>query len=67
MEKNMKAESKSEHEARNRAARVLAGSGASAEQFGEPRGYALKWDGPALPEDREVEEGGSNSLAQQAL
>jgi len=53
--------------ARKRALRVLAGSGASAEQFGEPRGYALDWDGPSLPEDKEVEEGGSTSLAQHAL
>jgi hypothetical protein len=67
METNMKAESQREHEARTRAARVLAGSGASAEQFGEPRGYALNWDGPALPEDREVEEAGSDSLALRAL
>jgi hypothetical protein len=60
-------ESTQDDMARKRALRVLAGSGASAEQFGEPRGYALEWDGTSLPEDKEVEEGGSTSLAQRAL
>ncbi len=60
-------ESTQEEAARKRALKVLAGSGASAELFGEPRGYALEWDGSSLPEDKEVEEGGSNSRAQRAL
>jgi hypothetical protein len=60
-------ESTQDEVARKRALRVLAGSGASAEQFGEPRGYALEWDGPSLPEDKEVEEGGSTSPAERAL
>jgi hypothetical protein len=36
-----------------RADRVLANSGATGESFGEPRGWALKWDGASLPEDGE--------------
>jgi len=60
-------ESTQEQAARKRALKVLAGSGASAELFGEPRAYALEWDGLSLPEDKEVEEGGSTSPAQQAL
>jgi hypothetical protein len=67
METRREAESKPEHEARTRAARVLAGSGASTEHFGEPRGYALKWDGLSLPEDGEVEEGGTPSSTPRAL
>jgi hypothetical protein len=50
-----------------RAQRVLADSGASEERFGEPRGWALKWDGPSLPEDREVKEGESRSPSESAL
>ena len=60
-------ENAQEQAARKRALKVLAGSGASAELFGEPRAYALEWDGPSLPEDKEVEEGGSTSPIHQAL
>jgi len=60
-------ESTQDDMARKRALKVLAGSGASSEQFGEPRAYALEWDGPSLPEDKEVEEGSSTPLAQRAL
>jgi len=67
METRRDRESKQEGEARARAQRVLADSGASGEQFGEPRGWALKWDGPSLPEDREVEEGGTTSPARRDL
>jgi hypothetical protein len=59
METRQERLSRQEREARAKAEeRVLADSGASGERFGEPRGWALKWDGPSLPEDREVEEGG---------
>ncbi|MGB9300320.1 MAG: hypothetical protein WCD51_06970 [Anaerolineae bacterium] len=57
-------ESTQDEKARKRALRVLAGSGASAEQFGEPRGYALKWDGTALPDDPEVAEAGASPQPQ---
>ena len=48
-----------DEKARARALRVLAGSGASTEQFGEPRGYALNWDGPSLPDDAELADAGA--------
>jgi hypothetical protein len=62
-----RAKGDSRHQAEARAQRVLADSGASEERFGEPRGWALKWDGPSLPEDREVKEGGSRSPSESAL
>lgn len=69
METKGRRESRQEGEARARARaqRVLADSGASGEQFGEPRGWALKWDGPSLPEDREVEEGEATSPTRRDL
>jgi hypothetical protein len=42
--------------ARRQAERVLANSGATTEGFAEPRGWSLKWDGPSLPEDEEMEQ-----------
>lgn len=53
----------SEKSARTRAQRVLANSGASEERFAEPRGWALRWDGAALPEDGDVEGGEALSRA----
>jgi hypothetical protein len=53
-----------EQEDRMRSERVLANSGATGENFGEPRGWALKWDGTGLPEDTEVTDGGAMSEAQ---
>jgi hypothetical protein len=57
-------QSAAEQEARVRSERVLANSGAARENFGEPRGWALKWDGTGLPEDTEVTDGGALSEAQ---
>jgi hypothetical protein len=37
------------------ARRVLANSGAGAESFTEPQGWALKWDGETFTENGEVE------------
>ena len=56
--------SAAEEKARVRSERVLANSGATGENFGEPRGWALKWDGTGLPEDTEVTDGGALSEAQ---
>jgi len=66
METRQSRRSRTEREARAKAERVLADSGASGERFGEPRGWALKWDGPSLPEDREVEEEMTSSPTDQA-
>lgn len=66
METGQERRSRQEREARAKAERVLADSGASGERFGEPRGWALKWDGLSLPEDREVEEAGTTSPTGQA-
>ena len=49
--------------ARPRAQRILANSGAGEERFAEPRGWALRWDGASLPEDRDVEDGEALSRA----
>ena len=57
-------QSATEETARVRSERVLANSGATRENFGEPRGWALKWDGTGLPEDAEVTDGGALSEAQ---
>ena len=35
--------------------KVVANSGATSEHFGEPQGWALKWDGAALPDDTKPE------------
>jgi hypothetical protein len=56
-------QSAAEERARVRSERVLANSGATKENFGEPRGWALKWDGTGLPEDAEVTSGGALSEA----
>jgi len=66
METRQSRRSRTEREARAKAERVLADSGASGERFAEPRGWALKWDGPSLPEDREVEEEMTSSPTDQA-
>ncbi len=58
MESRENTQSTGEQTARARAQRVLANSGAGGERFAEPRGWALKWDGAALPEDKDVEDGG---------
>jgi len=60
------AESTQDEKVRKRALRVLAGSGASAEQFGEPRGDALEWDGTGLPDDAEVADAGALPKPQDA-
>ena len=57
-------QSAAEETARVRSERVLANSGATRENFGEPRGWALKWDGAGLPEDAAVMDGGGLSEAQ---
>ncbi len=44
-----------------RAEKVLANSGATSAKFAEPQGWALKWDGAALPDDTEPEDGRSSS------
>ena len=58
--------SAAEERARVRSERVLANSGATGENFGEPRGWALKWDGTGLPEDTEATDGGALSEAQES-
>jgi len=63
MESRENRQDTSEQKARARAQRVLANSGAGEERFAEPRGWALRWDGAALPEDRDVEDGGALSGA----
>jgi len=41
--------------------KVLANSGATSDNFAEPQGWALKWDGEAFPDDEEGESEGSSS------
>lgn len=43
--------------------KVVANSGATSEHFGEPQGWALKWDGAALPDDTKPETKGPSSGA----
>jgi len=58
------AESTQDEKARARALRVLANSGAGEERFAEPRGWSVKWDGTALPDDAEVAEAGASPRPQ---